>query len=89
MASVTALVGLVAASVALATPSVTNTFVAHASHATFTKAIGLASAAKARVVRVTGEDFRFDAPDIVPAGLTEFRFLNKGPALHHLAIPLR
>jgi len=86
MASVTALVGLVAASVTFATTSVTNTFVAHASHATFTKAIGLASAAKARVVRVTGEDFRFDAPDIVPAGLTEFRFLNKGPALHHLAI---
>jgi len=86
MASLTALVGLVAASVTFATTSVTNTFVAHASHATFTKAIGLASAAKARVVRVTGEDFRFDAPDIVPAGLTEFRFLNKGPALHHLAI---
>jgi len=86
MASVTALVGLVAASVTFATTSVTNTFVAHASHATFTKAIGLASTAKARVVRVTGEDFRFDAPDIVPAGLTEFRFLNKGPALHHLAI---
>src|SRR3954463_11711158 len=41
---------------------------------------------KARVVSVTGEDFRFDAPDIIPAGLTEFRFLNKGPSLHHMAI---
>jgi hypothetical protein len=37
-------------------------------------------------VRVTGEDFKFDAPDIIPAGLTEFRFMNKGPSLHHMAI---
>ena len=86
MASVTPLVGLVAASLTFATTSVTNTFAAHSSHAAFTKTIGRPSAAKARVVRVTGEDFRFDAPDIIPAGLTEFRFLNKGPALHHLAI---
>jgi uncharacterized cupredoxin-like copper-binding protein len=35
---------------------------------------------------VTGEDFKFDAPDVIPAGMTEFRFTNKGPALHHLAI---
>src|SRR3954466_1815977 len=41
---------------------------------------------KARVVRVTGEDFKFDAPDVIPAGLTEFRFMNKGPSLHHMAI---
>src|SRR3954470_8620321 len=45
-----------------------------------------APAAKARVVRVVGEDFKFNAPDAVPAGLTEFRFLNKGPALHHMAV---
>jgi hypothetical protein len=41
---------------------------------------------KARVVSVTGEDFKFDAPDVIPAGLTEFRFVNKGPSLHHMAI---
>ena len=45
-----------------------------------------ASAAKPRVVRVIVEDFKFDAPDVIPAGLTEFRFLNKGPALHHMAL---
>jgi len=45
-----------------------------------------APAAKARVVHITGQDFKFDAPDIIPAGLTEFRFLNKGPSLHHMAI---
>jgi hypothetical protein len=31
-------------------------------------------------------DFSFDAPDVIPAGLTDFRFLNKGPALHHMQI---
>jgi hypothetical protein len=46
----------------------------------------VAPTAKARVVHVTGEDFKFDAPDIIPAGLTEFRFMNKGPSLHHMAI---
>ena len=40
----------------------------------------------ARVVHVTGEDFKFDAPDSISAGLTEFRFLNKGPAIHHMQL---
>lgn len=42
--------------------------------------------AKAHVVTVTGKDFKFDAPDEIPAGLTEFRFLNKGPSIHHMQI---
>lgn len=46
----------------------------------------VAPAAKPLVVQVTGEDFKFEAPDIIPAGLTEFRFMNKGPSLHHMAI---
>jgi uncharacterized cupredoxin-like copper-binding protein len=45
-----------------------------------------APAAKANVVRVTGRDFKFEGPDVIPAGLTEFRFLNKGAALHHMAV---
>ena len=45
-----------------------------------------ASLAKARVVQVIGQDFRFDAPDVIPAGLTEFRFVNKGPSIHHMAL---
>jgi uncharacterized cupredoxin-like copper-binding protein len=48
--------------------------------------VSAAPTAKPRVVQVTGEDFKFDAPDIIPAGLTEFRFMNKGPSLHHMAI---
>ncbi len=43
-------------------------------------------AVKAHVVTVTGKDFKFDAPDEIPAGLTEFRFLNKGPSIHHMQI---
>ncbi|MFL5498962.1 MAG: hypothetical protein ACJ8AA_10435 [Gemmatimonadaceae bacterium] len=75
MASLTTVLGLVG-SVAVATLSFNDTFAAHPSH----------NSLKANVVRVIGEDFKFDAPDIIPAGLTEFRFLNKGPALHHMAI---
>ncbi|HEX6626778.1 MAG TPA: hypothetical protein VF105_02380 [Gemmatimonadaceae bacterium] len=85
MASVTTVLGLVAGSAAVATLAASSTFVTTLStpaqivtHA--------AEPAKANVVRITGEDFKFDSPDVIPAGLTEFRFLNKGPALHHLAI---
>src|SRR3954462_12148683 len=46
----------------------------------------VAAAAKARVGRVTEKNLKFDAPDFTPAGLTEFRFMNKGPSLHHMAI---
>lgn len=45
-----------------------------------------APAAKARVVKVVGKDFSFDAPDVIPAGPTEFRFLNQGPSIHHMAV---
>ena len=38
------------------------------------------------MVQVVGEDFRFEAPDVIQAGLTEFKFLNKGPALHHMSL---
>jgi hypothetical protein len=45
-----------------------------------------APVAKPNVVRIVGEDFKFEGPDAIPAGLTQFRFLNKGPALHHMAL---
>lgn len=44
------------------------------------------AASKANVVRVVGQDFKFEAPDVIPAGLTQFRFLNRGPAIHHMAL---
>ena len=82
MASTTTVVGLVVASLAVAAAS-TNTFAPGEMRADRSAA---AAPAAARVVRVVGEDFKFDAPDTIPAGLTEFRFLNKGPALHHMAV---
>ena len=84
MASVSAVLGLMAGSVAVATLAATNTL--NRSGSPVSTVAYAATAPKANVVHVTGEDFKFDAPDVIPAGLTEFRFLNKGPALHHLAI---
>ena len=37
-----------------------------------------------RQVTVTANDFAFDAPDTIPAGLTEVRLLNKGTEMHHV-----
>lgn len=81
MASATGVAGFVVASVAVITLS-GSMYARDASRA----AAPPRPAPAANVVRVTGEDFKFDAPDEIPAGLTEFRFLNKGPSLHHMAI---
>lgn len=80
MASLTAIISLVG-SVAVAGLSINGT-----SPGVTAPPLAGAPSAKAHVVNVTGEDFKFDAPDVIPAGLTEFRFLNKGPSLHHMAI---
>jgi hypothetical protein len=82
MASTTTVVGLVVASLAVVAAS-GNTFAKGAARADRTASTAPAAA---RVVNVIGQDFSFDAPDVIPAGLTEFRFLNKGPALHHMAV---
>jgi len=34
-------------------------------------------------VTVTAQDYAFDAPDSIPAGLTEIRLLNRGTEMHH------
>ncbi len=84
MASVKPALGLIAGSAAVAALVAIRTFTT-----TTSATVGVAYAAtsaKPNVVRVTGEDFKFDAPDAISAGLTQFVFLNKGPALHHLAI---
>jgi hypothetical protein len=78
-------VGLVVGSVAVATLAFNSTFAEGPLRAA-AKAINSPPVARARVVRVSGEDFKFDAPDVIPAGLTEFRFLNKGPAIHHMQV---
>lgn len=40
----------------------------------------------ARVVTITARDYAFDAPDTIPAGLTSFRLVNRGPELHHVQL---
>jgi hypothetical protein len=84
MASLTAIAALVG-SVAVAGLSINNTL-GNTSLSAGVAEHAVATMAKARVVHVTGEDFKFDAPDVIPAGLTEFRFLNKGPSFHHMTI---
>jgi hypothetical protein len=79
-------VGFIAGSVAVATLSFGLAFAADPTHAAVKMAPASAPVIKAHIVRVTGADFTFDAPDVIPAGLTEFRFLNKGPALHHMQL---
>ena len=44
------------------------------------------SAPLSNVVTVTASDFAFQAPATIPAGLTTFRLLNKGPELHHVQL---
>ena len=85
MATLTTIVGVLG-SVAVAGLSINSTIVGRTLTAAAPEHVVDVPAARARVVHVTGEDFKFDAPDVIPAGLTEFRFLNKGPSLHHMTI---
>jgi uncharacterized cupredoxin-like copper-binding protein len=48
-------------------------------------ATAAASAAPSAVTIVT-TDYRFDAPAELPAGLTTFRLVNRGPSLHHVQL---
>jgi hypothetical protein len=38
------------------------------------------------VVTVTTSDYKFEAPDEIPAGLTAFHLVNRGPSLHHIQL---
>ena len=44
----------------------------------------LPAAPGANVVAVIANDFAFEMPSSIPAGLTTIRFVNKGKELHHL-----
>ncbi len=79
-------VGLIVGSVAVTTLSFGLAFAADPTYGAVKMAPASVPVVKAHIVRVTGADFTFDAPDVIPAGLTEFRFLNKGPALHHMQL---
>ncbi len=85
MVSMTTVVGLLVGSFAAVTIGGRSTYVPGPVHIS-PIASTPAPTAKPRVVEVTGQDFKFDAPDVIPAGLTQFRFLNKGPSIHHMAL---
>ena len=42
--------------------------------------------AEAGTVTVTASDFSFQTPREIPAGLTTFRLVNRGPSLHHIQL---
>jgi hypothetical protein len=86
MRSTKTIAGLIVGSVAVATLAFSTTLAQGPSRTKATNAIASAAPAKPPVVHVSGMDFSFDAPDVIPAGLTEFRFTNKGPSLHHMQI---
>ena len=44
------------------------------------------AASGANEVTVTAHDYAFDAPAEIPAGLTTFHLVNRGPSLHHLQL---
>jgi uncharacterized cupredoxin-like copper-binding protein len=77
--------GLIAVSITAATLGAKSHIVVPA-YAPLVKSVASGPAAKARLVTVTGADFTFDAPETIPAGVTEFRFVNKGPSIHHMQI---
>lgn len=69
MSSVTTVVGIAVGSVTIATFYAGNSFARDPIHEPATTAVS-AAAAKPRVVTVTGSDFRFEAPDVIPGGKT-------------------
>src|SRR5262245_37978260 len=43
-------------------------------------------AAQGHLVTVTASNYKYDAPDSIPAGMTTFNLVGNGPELHHLQI---
>ena len=86
MRSTKTIAGLIVGSVAVATLAFSSAIAQGPARAKAANGNMSATPAKPPVVRVSGMDFSFDAPDVIPAGLTEFRFINKGPSLHHMGI---
>lgn len=49
-------------------------------------AVVATAGAQGRAVTITASDFTYEAPDSIPAGVTTFNLVNKGPELHHVQI---
>jgi hypothetical protein len=44
------------------------------------------AAATPEILTVTASDYKFDAPDQIPAGLVTIQLMNRGPSLHHVQL---
>src|SRR5678816_2413505 len=44
------------------------------------------AAATPEILTVTASDYRFDAPDQIPAGLVTVQLVNRGPSPHHVQL---
>ena len=51
-----------------------------------TDSSAMAAAAAPNVVHIVATDFAFEMPDTLPAGLTTFHLMNKGPDWHHATL---
>ena len=49
-------------------------------------ALAAFAGAQSRTVTLTANDYTFDAPDSIPAGITTFELVNRGKELHHAQI---
>lgn len=49
-------------------------------------AFSAVAGAQGRSVTITASDFKFEAPDSIPAGVTTFNLIGVGPELHHMQI---
>ena len=85
MKSTIALTGLVLLAAASAEAQAVAHHVAGARYGAVSS-VGMITARRdgIRVVTVTARDYAFEAPDTIPAGLTEVRLLNKGTEMHHV-----
>ena len=43
-------------------------------------------AATPEILTVTASDYKFDAPDQIPAGLVTIQLVNRGPSPHHVQL---
>jgi hypothetical protein len=56
------------------------------STAAATPAANTAAPAPANVVNITASEYKFDAPDSIPAGLTTFSLTDAGKEIHHASL---
>ena len=79
--------------VLMVAPLAATAQLSHADHAGVARAAATPNRARVgirrdgiRTMTVTANDYTFEAPDSVPAGLTEIRLENRGTEMHHVLL---